>query len=203
MSDPFSQSSDTFTCNMQEHDRDAFDIKTTKGVVETSTEEDSGPRPLSAPPQVIIMEPYSDPPPASSQFETMKTGSEPPPTPFKSNSMPQKGSGMGLPPSSPNNANVGSSSETSTVIQRYEKLQSVLDELNDEEKGLRQQIMKDAETHLEPTDYCLFEQHPPLWKQISKIGRNVGFQTLGYKRDPNRVQEDGPGSLFPHKGSRT
>ncbi|KAL0226410.1 hypothetical protein P9112_013734 [Eukaryota sp. TZLM1-RC] len=74
-------------------------------------------------------------------------------------------------PSSPKNANVGSSSETSTVLQRYEELQSVLGELDDDEKDLLQQIMKDAEAHVEPTDYCLFEQLPTSWKQISKTGR--------------------------------
>ncbi|KAL0218945.1 hypothetical protein P9112_004598 [Eukaryota sp. TZLM1-RC] len=68
--------------------------------------------------------------------------------------MPQKGSRTKPPPSSPKNANVGSSSETSTVLQGYEELQSVLDELDDEEKELRQHIMKDAKAHLEPTDYC-------------------------------------------------
>ncbi|KAL0213663.1 hypothetical protein P9112_005847 [Eukaryota sp. TZLM1-RC] len=99
----------------------------------------------------------------------MEPGSEPPAAFSKSNLIPQKGSKMGPPRSLPKNANVGSSS---TVPQGYEKLQSVLDKSDDEEKGLRHQIMKDAEAHLESTDYCLFEQLPPLWKQIAKRGRN-------------------------------
>ncbi|KAL0219697.1 hypothetical protein P9112_005350 [Eukaryota sp. TZLM1-RC] len=93
------------------------------------------------------------------------------------------------PPSSPKDKNVGSSSDTSSVLKDYEELQSVLKEMDDEEKELSQQRMKDAEAHLEPTDYCLFEQLPPIWKQMTKSGKNVGFQTLGHKGDPHRVYE--------------
>ncbi|KAL0218529.1 hypothetical protein P9112_004182 [Eukaryota sp. TZLM1-RC] len=118
----------------------------------------------------------------------MEPGTEPPPASSKSNK-PEKVSGTGPPPSSPKDKNVGSSSETSSVLKDYEELQSVLEEMDDEEKELRQQIMKDTEAHLEPTDYCLFEQLPPLWKQMTKPSGNVGFQTLGHKGDPNRVYE--------------
>ncbi|KAL0218868.1 hypothetical protein P9112_004521 [Eukaryota sp. TZLM1-RC] len=150
MSVLFSQNTDTVKTNMQEHNRDAKSIQTVAvgEVVETSKVEDYPP-----------------------QGKPMETGMEPPPASSKSNLMPQKGSGTGPPPSSPKNSNVGSSSETSTVLQGYEEFQSVLDELDDDEKELRQQIMKDAEAHLEPTNYCLFEQLPPLWKQIPKTGR--------------------------------
>ncbi|KAL0219714.1 hypothetical protein P9112_005367 [Eukaryota sp. TZLM1-RC] len=103
-------------------------------------------------------------------------GTEPPPPSSKSNK-PEKVSGTGPPPSSPKDKNVGSSSETSSVLKDYEELQSVLEEIAVEEKEFRQQIIKDAEAHLEPTDYCLFEQLPPLWKQMTKSG------------DPNRVYE--------------
>ncbi|KAL0220079.1 hypothetical protein P9112_005732 [Eukaryota sp. TZLM1-RC] len=101
MSDPLSQSSDTFTTNMQKHNRDAFSIKTTVGVVKTSIDEDTGSRPPSAPPQ----------------DKPMESGSEPPFTSSKSNTMPQKVSGTGPPPYSSRNANVGSSFKTSTVLQ--------------------------------------------------------------------------------------
>ncbi|KAL0207704.1 hypothetical protein P9112_012332 [Eukaryota sp. TZLM1-RC] len=165
---------DTFKCK---HDRDAFSIQTTERVVgeavKTRIDEDSGSRPPSAPPHGKPMEPSLEIPPASS----------------KSNIMPQKISGTGPPPSSPKNANVGQSTETSTVLRGYEELQSLLDELDDEEKELRQQIMKDAKAHCEPTNYCLFEQVPPLWKQIPKIERNVRFHVLGHKEDPERVYE--------------
>ncbi|KAL0211518.1 hypothetical protein P9112_009816 [Eukaryota sp. TZLM1-RC] len=187
MSVPPSQSTDFFKINMQEHARDAFSIHTSTGkVVKTNIDEDSSSRPPSAPSQRKPMESGTEPPPVSSKSDIKVPGSEPPPASSKYNK-PQKVSGTGPPPSSPKNTNVGSSSETSSFLKGYEELQSVLDKLDDEEKKLRQQIMKDAEAHLEPTDYCLFEQVPPLWKQIPKIGRNVGFQTLGYKRDPNRV----------------
>ncbi|KAL0226810.1 hypothetical protein P9112_014134 [Eukaryota sp. TZLM1-RC] len=104
MSVPSSQNTDTIKINMQEHERDAFSIQSTEGVVrevaETSIVEDSGSRPFSAPPQ----------------GKPMETGTEPTPASSKSNLMPQKGSGTGPPPSSPKNANVGSSSENSTVL---------------------------------------------------------------------------------------
>ncbi|KAL0223428.1 hypothetical protein P9112_002818 [Eukaryota sp. TZLM1-RC] len=167
MSDPLSQSSDTFTTNMQEHDKDAFGIKTTERVVGIVKSE----------------------PPSAPQDKPMESGSEPFLAPSKSNTMPQKVPETGPPPFSPKNANVGSSFETSTVLQGYEELQCVLNELDDEDQGLRRQIIKDAEAHLEPKDYCLFEQLFPLWTQIPKIRRNVGFQTLGYKGDSNRVYE--------------
>ncbi|KAL0226145.1 hypothetical protein P9112_013469 [Eukaryota sp. TZLM1-RC] len=166
------QDTDSFKIFMQQHDRDAYNTFTTIGVEAKS--EDSGSRPPSAPPQEKPMEPGTEPPPASSM-----------------SNKPDKVSGTGPPPSSPKE-NVGLSSDTSSVLKDYEELQSVLEEMDDDEKELRQQIMKDAEAHLEPTDYCLFEQLPPLWKQISKSGRNVGFQTLGHKGDPNRVYEFPP-----------
>ncbi|KAL0223730.1 hypothetical protein P9112_003120 [Eukaryota sp. TZLM1-RC] len=169
----FSQNTDTITTNIQEHNRDAISIQTlvVGEVVEISKVEDSGLRPPSAPPQGKPMITGTEPPPASSKSKMMESGTEPPPASSKSNLMPQKGSGTGPPPSSPKNANVGSCSETSTVLQGYEELQSVLDELDDEEKEFRQHIMKDAEAHLEPTNYCLFEQLPPSWKQIPKTGK--------------------------------
>ncbi|KAL0214213.1 hypothetical protein P9112_006397 [Eukaryota sp. TZLM1-RC] len=146
---------------MQQYDRDASSIHTTSvGTEESNKEEDSGSRPPSAPPHEKEMEQGTEPPPASSM-----------------SNKPDKVSGTGPPPSSPKE-NVGLSSDTSSALKDYEELQSVLEEMDDEEKELRQQIMKDAEAHLEPTDYCLFEQLPPLWKQIQKRGRNVEFQTL-------------------------
>ncbi|KAL0218427.1 hypothetical protein P9112_004080 [Eukaryota sp. TZLM1-RC] len=178
MSVPPSQSTDFFKFNMQEHDREAFSIHTsTAEVVKTNIDENSGLRPPSAPPQSKPMESGTEPPPPLPK---------PPPASSESNK-PQKVSGTGPPPSSPKNTDVGSSSETSSVLKDYEKLQSVLDELDDEEKELRQQIMKDAKAHLETTDYCLFEQLPPFWKQTTKYGENVRFQTLGHKGDPIRV----------------
>ncbi|KAL0216620.1 hypothetical protein P9112_008804 [Eukaryota sp. TZLM1-RC] len=162
---------------MQQYDRDALSIHTTSvGTEESNEEEDSGSRPPSAPPHEKDMEPGAEPPPTSSKSKTTEPGTEPPPASSMSNK-PDKVSGTGPPPSSPKE-NVGLSSDTSSALKNYEELQSVLEEMDDEEKELRQQIMKDAEAHLEPTDYCLFEQLPPLWKQIQKRGRNVGFQTL-------------------------
>ncbi|KAL0219500.1 hypothetical protein P9112_005153 [Eukaryota sp. TZLM1-RC] len=157
---------------MQQYDRNALSIHTTStGTEESNKEEDSGPRPPSAPPHEKDMEPGREPPPASSM-----------------SNKPDKVSGTGPSPSSPKE-NAGLSSDTSSALKDYKELQSVSEEMDDDEKELRQQIMKDAEAHLEPTDCCLFEQLPPLWKQISKSGRNVGFQTLGHKGDPNRVYE--------------
>ncbi|KAL0223817.1 hypothetical protein P9112_003207 [Eukaryota sp. TZLM1-RC] len=183
------QDTDSFEIFMQQYDRDAFSIHTTSGeVVESNKEEDSGSRPPSATPQEKPMEPGTEPPPASSKPKTTEPGTEPPPASSKSNK-PEEVSGTGPPPSSPKDKNVGSSSETSSVLKDYEELQSTLEEMDDEEKELRQQIIKDAEAHLEPTDYCLFQQLPPLWKQMIKSGRNVGFQTLGHTEDPNRVYE--------------
>ncbi|KAL0204799.1 hypothetical protein P9112_000106 [Eukaryota sp. TZLM1-RC] len=162
---------------MQQYDRDASSIHTTSvGTEESNKKEDSGSRPPSAPPHEKDMEPGTEPPPASSKSKTTEPGTEPPPASSMSNK-PDKVSGTGPPPSSPKE-NVGLSSDTSSVLKDYEELQSVLEEMDDEEKELHQQIMKDAEAHPEPTDYCLFEQLPPLWKQIQKRGRNVGFQTL-------------------------
>ncbi|KAL0208386.1 hypothetical protein P9112_010973 [Eukaryota sp. TZLM1-RC] len=111
----------------------------------------------------------------------MEPGSEPPPASSKFNK-PKKVSGTRTPPPPPH-------LKTQMLNQDYEELQCVLDEIDNEEKEFRQQIMKDAEAHLEPTDYCLFEQLPPPWQQIIKFGRNMGFQTLDHKRGPNRVYE--------------
>ncbi|KAL0208716.1 hypothetical protein P9112_011303 [Eukaryota sp. TZLM1-RC] len=153
------QDTDSFKIFMQQHDRDAYNTFTTIG--EEVKSEDSGLRPPS------------------------------PPSPSKETKETRHGTTSRLfqVQQTRENKNVGSSSDTSFVLKEYEELQSVLEEMDDEEKELRQQITKDAEAHLEPTDYCLFEQLPPLWKQISKSGRNVGFQTLGHKGDPNRVYE--------------
>ncbi|KAL0224163.1 hypothetical protein P9112_003553 [Eukaryota sp. TZLM1-RC] len=138
-----SHDTDSFKIFMQQYDKDAFSIHTSSGeVVETYIDKDSGLRPPSAPPQSKPMKPGTEPPPASS----------------KSNN-PEKVSGMGPPRSSPRDTNVESSSETSSVLKDYEELQSVLNEIDDEEKELRQQIMKDAEAHLEPMDY--YETPPP------------------------------------------
>ncbi|KAL0222778.1 hypothetical protein P9112_002168 [Eukaryota sp. TZLM1-RC] len=100
----------------------------------------------------------------------METCTKPPPA-FQIQPNATKGFRNGTTPLLTKKANVGSSPETSTVYQGYEKLQSILDELDDEEKELRQQNVKDAEDHLEPTDHCLFEQLPPSWKQIPKTVR--------------------------------
>ncbi|KAL0220117.1 hypothetical protein P9112_005770 [Eukaryota sp. TZLM1-RC] len=100
------------------------------------------------------------------------TGTEPPPASSKSNLMPQKVSGTGPHPSSQKKTRMlVQVLKIRLVLQGYEELQSILDELDDEEKELRQQIVKDAKAHLEPTDYCLFEQLPSLWNQISKTER--------------------------------
>ncbi|KAL0208273.1 hypothetical protein P9112_010860 [Eukaryota sp. TZLM1-RC] len=177
MSVPPSQSTDFLKIIMQKHDRDAFSKHTSTGkVVKTNKDEDSGSRPPSTPPQGKLVESGTEPLPASSKSKIMEPGSEPPPISSRSNH-PQKISRTGT-PSSPKSTTVGSSSKVSSVLKGYEELQPALDELEDEVKKLRQQIMKDAETHLEPTDYCLFEQLPPLWMQIPKKGRKVGFQTL-------------------------
>ncbi|KAL0225624.1 hypothetical protein P9112_012948 [Eukaryota sp. TZLM1-RC] len=119
------------------------------------------------------------------EVKSEDSGSRPPSALLQEKPM---GPGTERPPASPKE-NVGLSSDTSSALKDYEELQSVLEEMDDKEKELRQQIMKDAEAHLEPTDYCLFEQLLPLWKQMTKSGRNVGFQTLGHKGDPNRVYE--------------
>ncbi|KAL0215893.1 hypothetical protein P9112_008077 [Eukaryota sp. TZLM1-RC] len=103
--------------------------------------------PPPPPPQEKPMDSGTEPPPASSKPKTMKPGTEPPPASSKSNK-PEKVSGTGPPPSSPKDTNVGSSSETSSVLKDYEELQSVLDEIDDEGKEPRQQIMKDAKAHL-------------------------------------------------------
>ncbi|KAL0208014.1 hypothetical protein P9112_010601 [Eukaryota sp. TZLM1-RC] len=101
--------------------------------------------------QIFYIEQMQQPPSAPPHEKEMEPGTEPPPASSMSNK-PDKVSGTGPPPSSPKE-NVGLSSDTSSAL-------------------------KDAEAHLEPTDYCFFEQLPPLWKQIQKRGRNVGFQTL-------------------------
>ncbi|KAL0208381.1 hypothetical protein P9112_010968 [Eukaryota sp. TZLM1-RC] len=174
MSVSASQDTESFKIFMQQHDRDAFSIHTTsEEVVETNTDEDSDSRPPSTP---LKVNPWNQaqnhlPPLPSSTSQKRFQKQEHPP------------------PSSPKDTNVESSLETSSVLKDYEELQCVLDEIDNEAKEFRQQIMKDAEAHLEPTDYCLFEQLPPPWQQIIKLGRNMGFQTLDHKRGPNRVYE--------------
>ncbi|KAL0216542.1 hypothetical protein P9112_008726 [Eukaryota sp. TZLM1-RC] len=74
----------------------------------------------------------------------------------------RKGFRNGTTPSSPKATNVGSSSETPSVLKDYEELQSILDKIDDEGKELRQQIMKDAEAHLEPTDCSEFKRTDPV-----------------------------------------
>ncbi|KAL0222760.1 hypothetical protein P9112_002150 [Eukaryota sp. TZLM1-RC] len=156
MSVLFSQNIDTVKTNMQEHNRYAISIQTVVvgEVVETSK---SRTRARDHPPPLPNQNDGNRHGTTSRLFQIkmMETGTEPPPASSKSNLMPQKVSGTG--PHPPHQK-----------TQIYEELQSVLDELDDDEKELRQQIMKDAEAHLEPTDYCLFEQLPLLWKQIPK-----------------------------------
>ncbi|KAL0206801.1 hypothetical protein P9112_012512 [Eukaryota sp. TZLM1-RC] len=146
MSGPLSQSSDTFTTNMQEYDRDAFEVPvlptstSAKGLVQTRVDEDTSSRPPSAPPQDKPTEPGSEPPPAS----------------FKPKTMPKKVSETGPSFSSPKNANVTTSPVSSSVSRDYKELQSVLEELDDENKELRRPIMQDSEAHLEPSEYCFY-----------------------------------------------
>ncbi|KAL0218365.1 hypothetical protein P9112_004018 [Eukaryota sp. TZLM1-RC] len=66
-------------------------------------------------------------------------------------------------------------------LEEYKELQSQLDDMEGEDdpsKGLYNLLKKDTEASLEPTDFCLFEQFPHLWRFI-KRGKNVGFQILG------------------------
>ncbi|KAL0220109.1 hypothetical protein P9112_005762 [Eukaryota sp. TZLM1-RC] len=59
---------------------------------------------------------------------------------------------------------------------------------DDSSEGFYKLLKEDAEAYLEPTDFCLFEQPPPLWIFISKRGRNVGFQTLGDSSEPDKLE---------------
>ncbi|KAL0226424.1 hypothetical protein P9112_013748 [Eukaryota sp. TZLM1-RC] len=82
--------------------------------------------------------------------------------------------------------------DTSSPLGEYEEIQSQLDEMegeDDSSEGLYKLLREDAEAYLEPTDFCLFEQLPPLWSYIQKRGRNVGFKTLGMIGDTQKVLE--------------
>ncbi|KAL0213839.1 hypothetical protein P9112_006023 [Eukaryota sp. TZLM1-RC] len=70
--------------------------------------------------------------------------------------------------------------DTSSPLGEYEEIQSQLDEMegeDDSSEGFYKLLREDAKAYLEPTDFCLFEQLSPLWSNIQKRGRNVGFQT--------------------------
>ncbi|KAL0219028.1 hypothetical protein P9112_004681 [Eukaryota sp. TZLM1-RC] len=181
-----SQDTDFFQINMREYNRDAYNTFTSTGEVAKS-DEDSGSRPPSAPPPSRKNHGFKHGT-TSCLLQTQNNGTRHGTTSrLFQIQQARKGFRNGTTPSSPKDTNVGSSSETSSVLKDYEELQSALDEIDDEGKELRQQIMKDGEAHLEPTYYCLFEQLPPLWKQLIKSGRNVGLQTLGHKGDPDIV----------------
>ncbi|KAL0218536.1 hypothetical protein P9112_004189 [Eukaryota sp. TZLM1-RC] len=82
--------------------------------------------------------------------------------------------------------------DTSSPLGEYEEIQSQLDEMegeDDSSEGFYKLLREDAEAYLEPTDFCLFEQLPPLWSHVQKRGRNVGFQTLGMIGDTQKVLE--------------
>ncbi|KAL0223318.1 hypothetical protein P9112_002708 [Eukaryota sp. TZLM1-RC] len=82
--------------------------------------------------------------------------------------------------------------DTSSPLGEYEEIQSQLDEMegeDDSSEGFYKLLREDAEAYLEPTDFCLFEQLPPLWSYIQKRGINVGFQTLGMIGDTQKVLE--------------
>ncbi|KAL0216382.1 hypothetical protein P9112_008566 [Eukaryota sp. TZLM1-RC] len=82
--------------------------------------------------------------------------------------------------------------DTSSLLGEYEEIQSQLDEMegeDDSSEGFYKLLREDAEAYLEPTDFCLFEQLPPLWSYIQKRGKNVGFQTLGMIGDTQKVLE--------------
>ncbi|KAL0211213.1 hypothetical protein P9112_009511 [Eukaryota sp. TZLM1-RC] len=82
--------------------------------------------------------------------------------------------------------------DTSSPLGEYEEIQSQLDEMegeDDSSEGFYKLLRENAEAYLEPTDFCLFEQLPPLWSHIQKRGRNVGFQTLGMIGDTQKVLE--------------
>ncbi|KAL0219528.1 hypothetical protein P9112_005181 [Eukaryota sp. TZLM1-RC] len=147
MSVLFSQNTDTVKTNMQEHNRYAISIQTVVvgKVVENSKTKT---RARDHPPPLL----------KEKRWKQARNHLPPLPNPTKCHKRFQERDHT--PPH-----------QKRKFLQGYEKLQSILDELDDEEKELRQQIVKDAEAHLEPTDYCLFEQLPPLWKQIPKTGR--------------------------------
>ncbi|KAL0222714.1 hypothetical protein P9112_002104 [Eukaryota sp. TZLM1-RC] len=82
--------------------------------------------------------------------------------------------------------------DTSSPLGEYEEIQSQLDEMegeDDSSEGFYKLLREDAEAYLEPTDFYLFEQLPPLWSYVQKRGRNVGFQTLGMIGDTQKVLE--------------
>ncbi|KAL0222823.1 hypothetical protein P9112_002213 [Eukaryota sp. TZLM1-RC] len=172
MSVLFSQNTDTVKTNMQKHNRYAISIPTAVvGEVEETSK--SRTRARDHPPPLLKEKRWKQArnhlPPLPNQNNGNRHGTTS--RLFQIQPNATKGFSNGTTPLLTKNANVGSSPETSTVLQGYEKLQSILDELDDEEKELRQQIVKDAEAYLELTDYSLFEQLPSLWKQISKTER--------------------------------
>ncbi|KAL0211222.1 hypothetical protein P9112_009520 [Eukaryota sp. TZLM1-RC] len=67
--------------------------------------------------------------------------------------------------------------DTASPLGEYEKIQSQLDEMeggDDSSEGFYKLLKEDAEAYLEPTDFCLFEQLPPLWSYIHNRDRNEG-----------------------------
>ncbi|KAL0226050.1 hypothetical protein P9112_013374 [Eukaryota sp. TZLM1-RC] len=61
--------------------------------------------------------------------------------------------------------------DTSSPLGEYEEIQSQLDEMegeDDSSEGFYKLLREDAEAYLEPTDFCLFEQLPPLWSYVQK-----------------------------------
>ncbi|KAL0206184.1 hypothetical protein P9112_001491 [Eukaryota sp. TZLM1-RC] len=81
-------------------------------------------------------------------------------------------------------------SDTSSPLGEYEEIQSQLDEMegeDDSSEGFYKLLREDAQAYLEPTDFCLFEQLPPLWSYNHKGGRYIGFRTLGMVGDTQKV----------------
>ncbi|KAL0211163.1 hypothetical protein P9112_009461 [Eukaryota sp. TZLM1-RC] len=67
--------------------------------------------------------------------------------------------------------------DTASPLGEYEKIQSHLDEMeggDDSSEGFYKLLKEDAEAYLKPTDFCLFEQLPPLCSYIHNRDRNGG-----------------------------
>ncbi|KAL0219938.1 hypothetical protein P9112_005591 [Eukaryota sp. TZLM1-RC] len=61
--------------------------------------------------------------------------------------------------------------DTSSPLGEYEEIQSQLDEMEGEDDSSEEfykLLRENAEAYLEPTDFSLFEQLPPLWSYIQK-----------------------------------
>ncbi|KAL0210908.1 hypothetical protein P9112_009206 [Eukaryota sp. TZLM1-RC] len=69
--------------------------------------------------------------------------------------------------------------DTSSPLGEYEEIQSQLDEMegeDDSSEGFYKLLREDAEAYLEPTDFCLFEQLPPLWSYVQKEAETLVFR---------------------------